>query len=114
MSTTIRSFVLIVFTIVCLTMATTVFFLTRKHDSSSSQLGVNGELMSAGGFKGPWSECLGLSGQECKDILINDGIDSDKIKIVLQDSMVTGDWDEDRVRIWVNNAGVVITAPGRG
>eukprot|EP00957_Ditylum_brightwellii_P082820 6296458-Ditylum_brightwellii.AAC.1 len=70
--------------------------------------------MSAGGFKGPWSECLGLSGQECKDILINDGIDSDKIKIVLQDSMVTGDWDEDRVRIWVNNAGVVITAPGRG
>jgi hypothetical protein len=61
---------------------------------------------------GPWKECLGMDGNACCE-LINSLVDVD-CQIIPENSMVTMDFREDRVRVFVNDDNVVTHIPSRG
>ena len=65
--------------------------------------------------EGPWPECIGKTGAECMR-LIETAAPAlrGNIFIVPKDSFVTMDFNTDRVRIFVNENGIVEKAPGRG
>mmetsp|Transcript_9473 Transcript_9473/g.13199 ORF Transcript_9473/g.13199 Transcript_9473/m.13199 type:complete len:101 (-) Transcript_9473:398-700(-) len=96
----VKSFLLLVCTVLCFAIAAIVFFTTRKNESRN--------------VEGPWPECISKTGEDCKDLIIQDGLDSEKVVIIPEGSMVTGDYDTDRVRIYVDEDGIVQSAPKRG
>lgn len=66
--------------------------------------------------EGPWPECVGKSGEECKTLIEATG-SSDlrgNIQIIPEDFMVTMDFRTDRVRIFVDGDGLVVKIPHRG
>ena len=65
--------------------------------------------------QGPWPECLGRTGNECKNIIESMAPDvKGRIFIMPPNSMMTMDYRTDRVRVFVNEAGVVEKVPQRG
>jgi hypothetical protein len=65
--------------------------------------------------EGPWPACLGISGEECKTIIEANASDlRGNVKIIPQDSMMTMDFRTDRVRIMVDDDGLVTRIPQRG
>lgn len=65
--------------------------------------------------QGPWPECLGLAGDDCVQLIESAAEDvRGRVYIVPPDSMVTMDFREDRVRVYVNDKNIVEKAPQRG
>jgi hypothetical protein len=65
--------------------------------------------------QGPWPECLGKSGQDCLNLIETFAEDlKGHIQIIPYDSMVTMGFNPDRVRVFVDEDGVVQTTPSRG
>ena len=63
--------------------------------------------------KWPDKSLIGMSGEEAKEEIHN--VDpSVQIDIIPEGSMVTMDYNEDRVRIFVNKDGVVADQPHKG
>jgi len=66
---------------------------------------------------GPWEECLNdsMTGEECAALIFLDSPDLERnIFIVGPDMQVTKDLRYDRVRIFVDDDGIVIAIPERG
>jgi len=62
---------------------------------------------------GPWPECVGKSGDECRELIL--AADPDvTVQILSKDSMMTMDFRTDRVRILVDDDGIVAITPSRG
>lgn len=66
--------------------------------------------------EGPWPECVGISGTDCKTLIESyaDDLTADHIFIVPNDAMMTMDFRTDRVRILVDDNGLVTKIPNRG
>ncbi len=66
--------------------------------------------------EGPWPECVGKTGEECKTLIEATGSDDFKanVHIIPEDFMVTMDFRTDRVRIFVDGDGLVVKIPHRG
>lgn len=62
---------------------------------------------------GPWPACVGMTGEECTTY-IQEYTTGLTIVIVPEGSMVTADFREDRVRIWVDSDGFVVVTPNKG
>ena len=60
-----------------------------------------------------WPEVVGQTGEEAEQAIKAQFPDI-TTQILPEDSMVTMDFNEQRVRIFVNNAGKVVKAPQRG
>ena len=69
--------------------------------------------MSMAVRQGPWPKCVGMSGEDCEDY-IKDNAEDVHTEIVPQNSPVTEDFRVDRVRIFVDDEGVVVAAPKKG
>ena len=64
---------------------------------------------------GPWPECVGMAGEECKKLIEKQAPDLvGNIHVLGADSMVTMDYRTDRVWIWTDDNGVVNKPPMRG
>jgi len=64
--------------------------------------------------KWTWHECLSETGKECKRLIRDECPDLKIIEIVPENSLVTSDYRLDRVRIFVNDAGIVVDIPRVG
>jgi Potato inhibitor I family len=66
--------------------------------------------------EGPWPECLGWTGSKCQRYVESYGDEKLRghVHIVPAGSMVTMDFDTDRVRIYVDEADLVNKIPRRG
>jgi hypothetical protein len=66
--------------------------------------------------EGPWPECVGQTGAECKTLIEATGSSDLKgnVQIIPEDYMVTMDFRTDRVRIFVDGDGLVVKIPHRG
>jgi hypothetical protein len=64
--------------------------------------------------KGPWPECVGKTGEECVKLIKGFADDLSQVTIVPNGSMVTMDYRTDRVRVFVDEAGIVSQIPSRG
>jgi hypothetical protein len=66
--------------------------------------------------EGPWPECVGKTGEECKTLIEATGSSDLKgnVQIIPADFMVTMDFRTDRVRIFVDEDGLVVEIPHRG
>lgn len=65
--------------------------------------------------EGPWPCCVGRDGNWCMDHLV--ALDNDldnRVFVLPEGSIVTADWDEERVRIFVDEEGIVVGVPARG
>lgn len=67
-------------------------------------------------LEGPWPECLKLSGEGCQMLLHvytnwQNGLD---IEVVSEENKVEEDFDESRVRIYVDESNKVTAIPQRG
>jgi hypothetical protein len=58
-----------------------------------------------------WKEVVGLTGEEASEIILSDTNQGVTIQIVGPNEMVTEDYSEYRVRIYVNEQGVVTCSP---
>jgi hypothetical protein len=63
--------------------------------------------------EGPWPSCVGMSGEACQ-AMIESMANDVTVQVVSQDAMVTMDFRTDRVRIFVDDSGVVTRTPSRG
>lgn len=75
---------------------------------SGTSEGINNE--------GPWPACIGMSGERCRAMIASmaNDLEYSNIFIVNQDSFVTMDFRTDRVRIFVDDDGIVVRTPSRG
>jgi Potato inhibitor I family len=65
--------------------------------------------------QGPWPECVGKTGQECVTLIEELAPDvKGNVFIIPYGSMVTMDFRTNRVRVFVDEQGVVVKAPSRG
>ena len=67
--------------------------------------------------QGPWPECLGLAASDCVHIIktyAEDLRESGHVFVIQPDMMVTMDFDETRVRVWVDESNMVNKIPRRG
>jgi hypothetical protein len=65
--------------------------------------------------EGPWPECVGLSGEECRTLIQATASDvRGNVVIMPVDSMMTMDFRTDRVRIFIDGNGIVVKSPHRG
>jgi hypothetical protein len=66
--------------------------------------------------EGPWPECVGKTGAECKTLIEATGSSDLKgnVQIIPEDFMVSMDFRTDRVRIFVDGDGIVDKIPHRG
>mmetsp|Transcript_616 Transcript_616/g.822 ORF Transcript_616/g.822 Transcript_616/m.822 type:complete len:106 (-) Transcript_616:126-443(-) len=65
--------------------------------------------------QGPWKRCVGMTGEECQEYIKRTVPDlEDRVYIIGHDQMATMDYRLDRVRIFVNENGVVERVPKRG
>lgn len=64
---------------------------------------------------GPWPECLGVSGDICVALIENAAPDLiGHVKVIQPGSVVTMDYNENRVRVYVDANGIVDKIPNRG
>mmetsp|Transcript_21620 Transcript_21620/g.33069 ORF Transcript_21620/g.33069 Transcript_21620/m.33069 type:complete len:122 (+) Transcript_21620:109-474(+) len=106
-------------TLIAGTITLLVFFVAEDNSSSAP---TNTEEVSLEVYSkelrdrsGPWEECLGVSGEECVVMIEEDSPDlAGSIFIVEPDMMVTMDVRYDRVRIYVDDEGMVQQVPQRG
>lgn len=63
---------------------------------------------------GPWPSCINLPGEECKVYIESKAPNLDGVFIINPGDMHTRDINMNRVRIFVNEEGVVFKAPKRG
>ena len=64
--------------------------------------------------QGPWPECLGISGEQCKELIASAADDViGNIYIMNENSMMTMDYRTNRVRIFVNDNNIVTKIPSR-
>jgi len=105
----------------CTIVLTSTYFMSSSEQNSSSAP-TNTEEVSLEVYSkelrdrsGPWEECLGVSGEECVVMIEEDSPDlAGSIFIVEPDMMVTMDVRYDRVRIYVDDEGMVQQVPQRG
>jgi Potato inhibitor I family len=67
--------------------------------------------------QGPWPKCLGLTGEDCAAYIessTTQAQDSLDIVIVKHGSVSIRDFQKDRVRIFVDDQGIVNSIPGKG
>lgn len=65
--------------------------------------------------QGPWPECVGKTGQECVALIEEQAPDvKGNVLIVPHGSIVTMDYRTNRVRVFVDEQGVVVKPPSRG
>lgn len=67
-------------------------------------------MASTQNVDGPWHECVGLSGIDCKNLILNTAdLDTENVKVVYPRTF-------NYYRIWIetDENGVVVAAPGRG
>ncbi len=67
-----------------------------------------GRIMSS---RKTWPELVGKTGEEAKEVILNSGAGVDDVQIIPDGSMVTMDYRQDRVRIFVDANGIVVRAP---
>lgn len=60
-----------------------------------------------------WPQCVGMTGEQAKAIVLKD-FPQAQVSILPENSPVTMDLRFDRVRIFVNQQGKVVHAPGTG
>ncbi|KAG8085047.1 hypothetical protein GUJ93_ZPchr0010g7348 [Zizania palustris] len=60
--------------------------------------------------KSSWPEVVGLPGEQAKQTILRDRPDV-RVFIIPVGSAVTRDFDEKRVRVFVNSAGIVAQVP---
>jgi hypothetical protein len=66
-------------------------------------------------FAGPWPKCLGMTGQDCVNYIDSYAQDLEgRIYIISPGTAVTEDFQTDRVRIYVDEDGIVTAIPDRG
>jgi Potato inhibitor I family len=65
--------------------------------------------------QGPWPECVGKTGQECVALIEEQAPDvKGNVFVIPYGSMVTMDYRSNRVRVFVDEQGVVVKPPSRG
>lgn len=66
--------------------------------------------------QGPWPACLGMEGSACQHVIETyaEDLRGGHVSIIGPDTMVTMDFDITRVRIFVDEANLVIQIPNRG
>ncbi|GKY99626.1 hypothetical protein MPSEU_000916700 [Mayamaea pseudoterrestris] len=85
-----------------------------SHETSESML-MSQPMVggSASKRQGPWPECIGKSGADCITMIEAYAQDV-RTLIVPADSMVTMDFSPSRVRVFVDENGIVQRSPSRG
>ena len=63
--------------------------------------------------EGPWPECVGMQAEDCQTLILEEA-PSLNTYIIPDGSPVTMDYRLDRVRIFVDDANVVVSVPNRG
>jgi hypothetical protein len=63
--------------------------------------------------KGEWPEAVGLSGEAAKEKVLHDDPNAN-VQVMPENSPCTRDYRLNRVRIFVNADGVVVSPPRRG
>ena len=63
--------------------------------------------------EGPWPECVGMQAEDCQTLILEEA-PSLNTYIIPEGSPVTMDYRLDRVRIFVDDANVVVSVPNRG
>jgi hypothetical protein len=66
------------------------------------------------GLKIHWPELVGLPAQESINRILSDRPDLVSVLSIPQGSMVTCDYREDRVRVYIDSNGIVVRAPTIG
>jgi hypothetical protein len=65
--------------------------------------------------QGPWPECIGKSGSDCVSLIESFAPDvQGHIFVVPADGIMTMDFRMDRVRVFVDENGIVQKSPSRG
>ena len=63
--------------------------------------------------QGPWPECVGIPAEDCQTLILSEAPSLNTF-IIPEGSPVTMDYRLDRVRIFVDDNNVVVSAPSRG
>ena len=64
---------------------------------------------------GPWSQCLGINGNECSEIIkIQTASNPVDVYFIEEGFIVTSDWVLTRVRIYIDEDNIVTRVPHRG
>jgi len=64
--------------------------------------------------QGPWPDCLGVTSDNCKDLIRSTSSGDFEIVVVLQGSEVSSTFEQNRVQIFVDESGIVKAIPKRG
>lgn len=64
--------------------------------------------------EGPWPKCVGMTGENCKNHILANAKDINSVDVIPQDSMVTMDFSTSRVRVFIDDDGIVVMIPKRG
>jgi len=91
--------------------------LSRRRANRGGSRGAYNVLSAAlgGGKDGPWPECVGETGDWCMDHIVSLDPDLEEHVFVLPEgSIVTMDYTTERVRIYVDEEGIVVSVPDRG
>ena len=65
-------------------------------------------------IKSSWPELVGKTGEEAKAVILKENPYVTKVEILLEGSGVTMDYRQSRVRIFVNDEGIVAETPRTG
>merc|ERR1712194_435193 len=76
--------------------------------------GCTEEELQAQNVQGPWPCCIGLTGEECQNYIEGKAPNLDEVVIVNPGDPMTKDLNMNRVRILVDDTGLVPVAPMRG
>ena len=89
------------------------FLLVRARQYSATM--ISPPMITMSQYEGPWPKCLGMSGEDCVTYIETYGKNLDGgVYIVHPGEAVTRDFRTNRVRIYVNESGVVTAIPDRG
>jgi hypothetical protein len=61
---------------------------------------------------GPWHECVGWEGQDCKTYILT--VTNDRPRVIIANWDVADSYDYHRVRVFTSVEGLVIRRPQRG
>lgn len=64
--------------------------------------------------RGAWSDCLGMTVDDCKDILSSSTGDGFEIVIIEAKSEVSSTFQQNRIQIFVDESGIVNAIPKYG
>jgi hypothetical protein len=76
---------------------------------------VSQPMISMSQYQGPWPKCLGMSGGDCMSYIEENAKElRGKVVVIQPGTVLKNDFEKERVRVFIDNDGIVDAIPSRG